>query len=232
MCGRFTLKTDIDTVARVFGVTPTVQVPPRYNIAPTQEVVSILRNGTAHLDMLRWGLIPSWAKDESIGSRMINARAETLAEKASFKGLLRSKRCLVVADGFYEWKKDNGSKTPMYIALKNGEPFAFAGLWDIWKNPDGQQLRTCTIITTEPNELIRPIHNRMPAILRPEDEEQWLDVSHTLFSKARSLLKPYPAELMNSHDVSAIVNSAKYDNPDCVQPVSDDPMPNTQLSLM
>src|SRR5579864_7222453 len=132
MCGRFTLKTDTTTIAKVFGVDPTVPVSPRYNIAPTQEVVSILRNGTAHLDQLRWGLIPSWAKDESVGARMINARAETLAEKPSFKGLLRSKRCLIIADGFYEWKQENGQKTPMYITLKSGEPFAFAGLWDLW----------------------------------------------------------------------------------------------------
>src|SRR5205085_989818 len=125
MCGRYTLTVSIKTVAEVFGVAPTLEITPRYNVAPTQEVVTILRNGTDHLAQLRWGLIPSWAKDESVGSRMINARAETLAEKPSFKGLLRSKRCLVIADGFYEWKQENGSKTPMYITMKSGEPFAF-----------------------------------------------------------------------------------------------------------
>jgi putative SOS response-associated peptidase YedK len=216
MCGRFTLKTDIDTVAKVFGVTPSpsLQVPPRYNVAPTQEVVSILRNGTAHLDLLRWGLIPSWAKDESIGSRMINARAETLAEKASFKGLLRSKRCLVVADGFYEWKKDNGSKTPMYIALKNGEPFAFAGLWDIWKSPDGQQLRTCTIITTEPNELVASIHDRMPVILSADAREEWLDTSLQDVNALLPLLGPYPADEMTARAVSRLVNNPKVEGPE------------------
>src|SRR6266851_6872236 len=172
MCGRYTLTIDVKTIAETFGVAPTIETAPRYNIAPTQEVVSILSNGSVHLDWLQWGLIPSWAKDESIGSKMINARAETLAEKPSFKRLLRSKRCLVVADGFYEWRKENGSKTPMYITLKNGAPFAFAGLWDQWKNPEGQQVRSCTIITTEPNDVLVPIHNRMPEIGRASCRER------------------------------------------------------------
>src|SRR5712691_3262921 len=160
MCGRFTLKTSMDTIAEVFGVTlsPSLKVSPRYNVAPTQEIVTIMQNGTAHLDMLRWGLIPAWAKEESIGSKMINARAETLAEKPSFKRLLHLRRCLIVADGFYEWKQEQkGAKTPMYITLKDRELFAFAGLWDSWKLPDGQLLRTCTIITTEANELVSSI---------------------------------------------------------------------------
>src|SRR6266568_7616624 len=154
MCGRFTLTIDISRVAQRFGVAPSIQVSPRYNVAPTQDVVTIMRNGTAHLDLLRWGLVPSWAKDASGGARMINARAETLAEKPSFKRLLHARRCLVVADGFYEWKQEHDGKTPMYITLKDQEPFAFAGLWDAWKSPEGQQVRTCTIITTEPNELM------------------------------------------------------------------------------
>src|SRR5690242_512834 len=149
MCGRFTLTSDIQTIAQTFKVAPSLQITPRYNIAPTQDVVAITSNGAAHLEFLRWGLIPSWAKEESIGSRMINARAETLAEKPSFKRLLRSRRCLVVADGFYEWKKEQGGKTPMYITLKSGRPFAFAGLWDLWHSPDGQEIRSCTIITTQ-----------------------------------------------------------------------------------
>src|SRR5713226_7362206 len=175
MCGRFTLTIDIKTVAETFGVAPSLQASPRYNIAPTQEVVTILSNGSAHMEWLQWGLIPSWAKQESIGSKMINARAETLAEKPSFKGLLRSKRCLIIADGFYEWRQENGSKTPMYITLKDGKPFAFAGLWDLWKSPDGEQIRSCTIITTETNELVATIHNRIPAILSADAREHWLD---------------------------------------------------------
>ncbi len=156
MCGRFTLTHDINAVAQAFGVPvpASLQTGARYNVAPTQNVVTVLSNGSTHLDMLRWGLIPSWAKDESVGSKMINARAETLAEKPSFKRLLRSRRCLIAADGFYEWKKEQGGKTPMYITMKDGEIFALAGLWDTWKNADGEQIRTCTIITTEPNELV------------------------------------------------------------------------------
>ncbi|HZU02168.1 MAG TPA: SOS response-associated peptidase, partial [Ktedonobacteraceae bacterium] len=172
MCGRYTLKHDIQAIAQEFHVAPSLQTVPRYNIAPTQEVISVLQNGEAHLELLRWGLIPSWAKEESIGSKMINARAETLAEKPSFKRLLHSKRCLVVADGFYEWKQEGrGPKTPMYITLKDDELFAFAGLWDAWKDADGQVIRTCTIITTEPNELMASIHTRMPAILSRDARE-------------------------------------------------------------
>ncbi len=209
MCGRFTLHVDIKTVAEQFGVPATLETSPRYNVAPTQEVVSIMRNGASHLALLRWGLIPSWAKDESIGSRMINARAETLAEKPSFKGLLRSKRCLIIADGFYEWKKENGFKTPMYITLKNGEPFAFAGLWDQWKSPDGQPIRSCTIITTGPNELVASIHDRMPAILQPEAYELWLEPANHDEHALSHWLAPYPAEEMTARPVSRLVNDPK-----------------------
>jgi putative SOS response-associated peptidase YedK len=212
MCGRFTLKTNIATIAEVFHVSPSLgAVAPRYNIAPTQEVVSILSNGSAHLDLLRWGLIPSWAKDEAIGNKMINARAETLAEKPSFKRLLRSKRCLVVADGFYEWRQEVGSraKTPMYITLKSGLPFAFAGLWDLWRNPDGQQIRSCTIITTRPNELVESIHDRMPVILSADAREQWLDTTLEDEHALSSLLVPYSAVEMTARAVSRLVNDPK-----------------------
>jgi putative SOS response-associated peptidase YedK len=209
MCGRYTLTVDIETVAKTFGVPATLETTPRYNIAPTQEVVTIMRNGSPHLAWLRWGLIPSWSKDESIGSRMINARAETLAEKPSFRSLLRSKRCLVIADGFYEWKKENGFKTPMYIGLKSGEPFAFAGLWDHWRNPDGQQVLSCTIITTEPNELVATIHNRMPAILLPEAREEWLDPGMQDDHALTHWLAPYPAAEMTARPVSRLVNDPK-----------------------
>jgi putative SOS response-associated peptidase YedK len=216
MCGRYTLTIDIKTVAEQFGVPATLDTPPRYNIAPTQEVVSIMRNGSSHLTWLRWGLIPSWSKDESIGSRMINARAETLAEKPSFKGLLRSKRCLIVADGFYEWKQENGFKTPMYITLKSGKPFAFAGLWDLWKSPDGEHVRSCTIITTQPNELVVPIHNRMPAILLPGTYEDWLDPDIRDEQLLSQWLAPYPAEEMTARPVSRLVNDPKRDSPELI----------------
>ena len=218
MCGRFTLTYDINAVAKAFNVPvpPSLQTAPRYNIAPTQNVVSILADGTPHLDLLRWGLIPSWAKDEGIGSKMINARAETLAEKPSFKRLLNSKRCLVVADGFYEWKKEQGGKTPIYITLKNKEPFAFAGLWDSWKSPDGEQIRTCTLITTSPNNLMASIHNRMPVILSSEARQEWLDSSlhdeHVLLP----LLAPYSSEEMSARPVSRLVNNPQYDSAELI----------------
>ena len=216
MCGRYTLTIDIKTVAEKFGVPAALDTSPRYNIAPTQEVVSVMRNGASHLARLRWGLIPSWAKDESIGSRMINARAETLTEKPSFKGLLRSKRCLIVADGFYEWKQENGSKIPMYMTLKSGEPFAFAGLWDLWKSPDGEHIRSCTIITTEPNDLVAPIHNRMPAILLPGAYADWLDPDMRDEQALSHWLAPYPAEEMTARPVSRLVNDPKRDSPELI----------------
>jgi putative SOS response-associated peptidase YedK len=166
--------------------------------------------------MLRWGLIPSWAKDESIGSKMINARAETLAEKPSFKRLLRSRRCLIAADGFYEWQKEQGGKTPMYITMKDGEIFALAGLWDTWKNADGEQIRTCTIITTEPNELVTSIHNRMPVILPPEAREAWLDSTLHDDNLLVPLLKPYSADAMQARPVSRLVNNPQYDSAELI----------------
>lgn len=216
MCGRFTLTIDINRVARAFNVAPTLQTTARYNVAPTQEVVTVMRNGAAHLELLRWGLIPSWAKEESIGSKMINARAETLAEKPSFKRLLRGKRCLVVADGFYEWKQEHGGKVPMYITMKDHEPFAFAGLWDTWKNPEGEPIRTCTIITTNPNDVVLPIHNRMPAILTPEAREEWLDPGLQDDNVLLHLLSPYPSEAMMARPVSRLVNNPRNDSPELI----------------
>jgi putative SOS response-associated peptidase YedK len=212
----------------------------RYNIAPEQissstenKVPVILRHGGENAcRLMHWGLIPNWAKDPSVGNRMINARAESLREKPAFKQLVETRRCIVPADGFYEWRKEGKRKVPMWFHLRSSEPFAFAGLWDTWRKPNGNKLDTFTIITTEPNELMRPIHNRMPVILRREDEEQWLDVSRTSFAKSRSLLKPYPDELMYAHDVSQLVNSAKYDGPECIEPVLDDQLPGSQLSLI
>ena len=219
MCGRYTLTYDINALAQAFNVAPSssLHITARYNIAPTQQVLTILHNGAEHFDLLRWGLIPSWAKEEAIGSKMINARAETLAEKPSFKRLLRARRCLVIADGFYEWKQEErGPKTPMYITLKNREPFAFAGLWDAWKGPDGQPIRSCTIITTQPNELMIPIHNRMPVILSAAAREQWLDVDSDDEHILLPLLTPYPTDQMTARAVSRLVNNPKYDSADLI----------------
>ncbi len=153
-------------------------------------------------------------------------------ELPSFKPLVDRRRCIIPADGFYEWRKEGKRKVPMWVYLKSRKPFGLAGLWDVWRKPDGAKVESFTIIATEPNGLIQPIHNRMPVILRGEEEGQWLDSSRTAFSKARSLLKPYPEELMDAHDVSTIVNSAKYDGPECIQPVSEEETPRGQLSLL
>lgn len=216
MCGRYTLTASIQTIAETFGVPANLETEARYNVAPTQQVVTIMRNGADHLAMLQWGLIPTWAKDESIGAKMINARAETLAEKPSFKRLLRSRRCLIVADGFYEWKKEYGGKTPMYITMKDGQPFAFAGLWDSWKDQDGQMLRTCTIVTTTPNDIVATIHDRMPAILLPSARDAWLDTDIQDEQALLPLLAPYPADRMTARQVSRMVNSPRVEGPELI----------------
>src|SRR5262249_11837354 len=183
---------------------------------------------------MHWGLIPHWAADRSIGNRQSYdyARAGTLTELPSFKQLPDRRRCIIPADGFYEWRKEGRRKVPKWVHLKSKEPFGFAGLWDVWRKPDGKRVESFTIMTTEPNELVRPIPNRMPVLLRLADEEQWLAVYRTPYAKAQSLLKPFPAELMDAHDVSPIVNSAKYDVPECIRPVTGDEISRGQLSLL
>jgi putative SOS response-associated peptidase YedK len=240
MCGRITRTFDLSNISVRWKIDGDLPVfAPRYNIAPEQttsnaeSVPVILREANRNqCRLMHWGLIPSWAKDPTIASRMINARAESLMEKPAFKDLVGRRRCIIPADGFYEWRKEGKRKVPMWVYLKNREPFGLAGLWDGWRNPNGKRVETFTIITTQPNELIRPIHNRMPVILRPEDEERWLDVSRTNFSTAQSLLNPFPDELMDAHDVSAVVNSARYDGPECVEPVSGEELRGPQLSLL
>ncbi len=220
MCGRFTLETDREDLIEAFGdLLWPERLEPRYNIAPTQPVLAITNTGERAAGFLQWGLIPSWAKDPAIGNRMINARAETLAEKPSFRNALRRRRCLIPADGFYEWRPEPGNrlKTPMYIRLRSGRPFAFAGLWEIWQPPDGGELRSCTIITTEPNALLEPIHNRMPVILDPGGYERWLDPTEQPPEHLSGLLKPYPAEEMTAHAVTRRVNNPKVDDKACIE---------------
>jgi putative SOS response-associated peptidase YedK len=242
MCGRITATFEFSDVRVRWNLDSDLPpYVPRYNIAPEQigtaneqkVPVIFLHENSNHCRLMHWGLIPNSATDPIMGNQMINARAETLTEKPAFKHLVESRRCIIPADGFYEWRKEGKRKIPMWVHLKTREPFGMAGLWDDWRNPSGKRVESFTIITTEPNELIRPIHNRMPVILRPEDEEPWLDVFRISFAKARSLLKPYPDELMAAHDVSTVVNSANYDGPDCIQPASDDDIPPAgQLSLL
>lgn len=214
MCGRFTF-TDFEGIEERFQI-PQPNLKPNYNVAPTQDVPVIVNHG--QLAMFRWGLIPFWAKDAAIGNKMINARAETIDEKPSFKHSLQRKRCLVVADGFYEWKKEGSTKRPHRITLKNKELFGFAGLWDTWKSPSGD-IVSCTIITTTPNELMEGIHDRMPVILSRDSERVWLDQSIVDGGYLKSLLVPYPAERMMAYEVSAFVNSVKNNGPECLEPV-------------
>lgn len=224
MCGRFTLRSDPETLTETFPgfTTPAVdEMSPRYNIAPSQGVAVVANNGENRVEFFQWGLVPSWAKDPKIGNRMINARAETLAEKPSFRTPYKRRRCLVLTDGFYEWKAEPGSKskTPFYIRLRSEKPFAFAGLWEAWSpNIDDDPLLSCTIITTSPNALMETIHRRMPVILEPDAYNLWLDPSDQPPKQLDGLLKPYPADEMEAYPVSRLVNRPSNDSPDCIAP--------------
>jgi putative SOS response-associated peptidase YedK len=216
MCGRFSLTANEAELNLRFelegGDAPYV---PRYNGAPTQLLAVITGESPHRLSFHRWGLIPPWAKDISIGNKMINARAETITEKASFRTPLFSKRCLVPADGFYEWQQDAG-KQPYRIFVKNNALFAMAGLWERWKSPTGEVVESFSIITTEANEFMKPIHNRMPVILKREDEKTWLGSKDSV--KILSLLKPYAAEDMDAYPVSKLVNSPRNEAPSIIEP--------------
>jgi len=220
MCGRFALKTPPRSIQEHFHLPETVNLSPRYNIAPSQEI-AVVRHLTGksfrQLDMLRWGLIPHWAKDMKIGYKMINARSETLAQKPSFRSAFKKRRCLIAADGFYEWKHSESTKQPYYAHLKDNSVFGFAGLWESWNSPEGSTVESCTIITTSPNELIGEIHDRMPVILHPEQYETWLQDS-TPEQSLQQLLRPFPAEEMEASRVSSEVNNPKNDSPVCLLP--------------
>jgi putative SOS response-associated peptidase YedK len=223
MCGRFALIADTEQVATLFEVDDVANIPaavPRYNIAPTQPVLAVRlnENGRREITFFRWGLIPSWSKDISIGSRLINARAETVTDKPSFRNAFKRRRCLIPADGFFEWQKSNGKKQPMYIHAADGRPFALAGLWEVWQDPQGSTLQSCTILTTAPNELMSTIHDRMPAIIEQEDFGAWLDPGPNP-DDALHLLRPYPAAMMAAYPVSTAVNSPSNDTPECIQPI-------------
>ena len=224
MCGRFTLTIDPAHLQEAFpwAVIPN-DLSPRFNIAPSQPVAVIPNTGDNILSMYQWGLIPSWSKDPAIGGRMINARAESLAVKPSFRNAYHRRRCLILADGFYEWKQSPGlkSKQPVYIRLINNHPFAFAGLWEHWTSPDGSEIRSCTIITTQPNSLLLTIHNRMPVILPPETFSQWVSPADLPAIQLNELLAPYPADEMIAYPVSKMVNSPQFDSPDLIKPIGE-----------
>ena len=224
MCGRFVLMTPGRDLAERFGLEEIPDLEPRYNIAPTQVVVIIRVDRDTlqkRLARVKWGLIPFWAKETSIGNRLINARGESAAEKPAFRAAFKTRRCLVPADGFYEWeKRKGGQKQPYLVSNSDGSPFAFAGLWESWTGPEGEIIESCTILTTDANDLTRPIHDRMPVILKPEDYDLWLDPEVKEPELLKSLLRPYPSEEMVVEPVSPKVNKASYDAPDCVEVVS------------
>lgn len=224
MCGRFTLTATIDELLDRFDVESFLQDEeyfPSYNVAPSQSVIAVINNGKENrMGFLRWGLIPPWAKDMSIGYKMINARSETLTEKPSFKNAYQKKRCIIVADSFYEWKRiDSKTKIPMRIKLKSDDLFAMAGLWEKWKSPEGKDIFSCSVITTSANEMVKDIHDRMPVILNPKDERTWLDPSLTDTHSLNQLLKPLDPNLMDAYEVSSLVNSPKNNSIELIQSI-------------
>jgi putative SOS response-associated peptidase YedK len=224
MCGRYTLSTPSDLLADLLEVQPAPEMTARYNIAPTQEA-PVLRISTGspsqrEMPLLRWGLVPFWADDPAIGNRMINARCETVAEKPSFRTSFKKRRCVVLADGFYEWQKTSGSKQPFFFRLKNRQPFGMAGLWDRWDKGDAPALETFTILTTGPNELVAQAHHRMPVILSHSGVSRWLDPEADSSSDFEALWAPYPFAEMEGFPVSTFVNNPANDAPRCVEPLS------------
>jgi putative SOS response-associated peptidase YedK len=221
MCGRYTLKTSAEVLAEHFELPEVPWFEPRYNIAPTQPVAVVragFEGGGRELSMLRWGLIPSWADDPAIGNRMINARAETVAEKPAFRTAFQKRRCLVVADGFYEWKRENG-KTPYYFRLKDSSPFAFAGLWERWDKGE-EPVESCTLLTCEANGVVAPVHGRMPVILKPEGYARWLDLEQQRTEALVRLLAPLPEDWLSAHPVGRLVNNPRNEDPRCVERVA------------
>ncbi|WP_347552469.1 SOS response-associated peptidase [Pseudalkalibacillus hwajinpoensis] len=221
MCGRFSLTTELDALLERFQIEEISMedTGPRYNIAPAQQIPAVIRaNNRNRMGTLRWGLIPFWAKDASISNKLINARSETADEKASFKHALQKRRCLILADGFYEWKQTADRKVPMRIQINGGEPFAMAGLWEKWK--DGEEsIYTCTILTTGANAFMENIHSRMPVILTKEMEEIWLDTNGEDMQIVKDCMHAYPSEQMHAYEVSTLVNSPKNDVLECIEPI-------------
>ena len=220
MCGRYSLIADIGELQERFDFDGSeLTHVPRYNITPTQMALAVTNGSGRRGSYMRWGLIPSWAKCASAGNRMINARAETLAERHSFRTAFQRRRCLVLADGFYEWQRKDSGKRPMWIAMASGEPFAFAGLWDAWRDPKGEVVRSCAIITTAANESLSPIHDRMPVILPRELEPLWLDHDLQDYAALVGILTPCPADELAVYEVSSLVNSPANDGPELIVPV-------------
>lgn len=221
MCGRYSLIADPEELVRRFEFAGDWRdLQPRHNIAPTQQVLAVVGGDERRAGLMRWGLIPHWAKERKPGRPLINARVETVAERPAFRAAFKRRRCLVLADGFYEWQRTGETKRPMRIVLESGEPFAFAGLWSVWTDPKGRRIPSCAIITTEANDLLRPIHDRMPVILPREVEEFWLDPDVDDPGALSSLLIPCASEAMDAYQVSPLVNSAANDGPEVTASVA------------
>ncbi|MEH7356967.1 SOS response-associated peptidase [Neobacillus drentensis] len=224
MCGRFTLTATFEEIINRFDIQSFLEeelYSPSFNIAPSQSVLAVINDGRVNrMGLLKWGFVPPWAKDLSIGNKMINARAETISEKPSFRNAFKKKRCIVIADSFYEWKRhEDKTKTPMRIKLKSNELFAMAGIWEGWKSPDGKTLYTCSVITTGPNELMKDIHDRMPVILKREDEKIWLDPGISDTTSLKPLLVPFDENEMETYEVSSLVNSPKNNSIELIQKI-------------
>lgn len=221
MCGRFTMRSSPQRVAEVFGLADLPLFEPRYNVAPTQQVPAVrVREDARELAFLRWGLIPSWADDPKIGNRMINARSDTVAEKPSYRKAFAKRRCLIVADGFYEWRKTDGAKQPYFIRLRNDSPFGQAGLWERWTRGE-ETIESCTILTTEANAAMSGLHDRMPVILSPRDYDLWLDPAVHEAERLAPLLRPYAGDDLIASPVSTRVNSPTHEGPQCLAPGGD-----------
>jgi putative SOS response-associated peptidase YedK len=220
MCGRFVQKSDLRQIAPLFkAAVVESDVQPRYNITPRQPIAVVMEKGQRKIVTMKWGLVPDWAKDETIANKLINARSETVTEKPSFRDSYKKRRCLIIADGFYEWQASGITKKPFFICMKDDSPFGMAGLYDVWTNPAGEKITTCTIITTEANELMKPIHHRMPVILDAKDYDVWLNVEVTPADKLQNLLRPCGPDLLKAHEVSLLVNNPRNNAPDCILPV-------------
>jgi putative SOS response-associated peptidase YedK len=222
MCGRYTLKTGAEELTSFLQATLAVDASglghsPRFNVAPTQSAPVVLNRAPPLPANLRWGLVPSWAESPAVGSRLINARAETLATSPAFRAALRRRRCLVLADGFFEWRRAGRVREPIYLSLADGRPFALAGLWEYWRDSEGQGLSTFTIVTVAANAFVAPIHNRMPAILPPADWPQWLEPAEVAPDVVAPLCRPAPADWLRAWPVSPLVNSPRQDGPGCVE---------------
>ena len=228
MCARYSIGFTEKQVRDLFNLDPEEPVEARYNVAPTQDVPAVVErkdDGKRHLEQFRWGLVPYWSDDLRIGTKLINARAETIFEKPAFRDAARKRRCLIPAAGFYEWRTEHGKKQPYFFRLKNGELMAFAGLWESKRIETGK-LRTCSIVTTSPNEAVLPFHDRMPAVVRAEDFERWLDPAVEDPRELLAILVPFPASEMEAYPVSPEVNKVATEGPECVEPLQDQGTPS------